>query len=111
MNQVHELALGAVPILAVTGILVNINCFYKSLYPLRLVSVNMTSLFFPLCCLTIILCCQLYIASFSAGMGAVPWVVMSEVIRISKIIILEYDLIIPLAISARVSIESHIEEK
>ncbi|KAK3415679.1 hypothetical protein EUGRSUZ_H01584 [Eucalyptus grandis] len=44
--QVHDLAADAVPILAVTGIL-------------------------------------LYIAAFSAGMGAVPWVVMSEIFPIN----------------------------
>ncbi|XP_048337281.2 sugar transporter ERD6-like 7 isoform X3 [Ziziphus jujuba] len=44
--KVHELSLNAVPILAVTGIL-------------------------------------LYIASFSVGMGAVPWVVMSEIFPIN----------------------------
>ncbi|TXG63564.1 hypothetical protein EZV62_010558 [Acer yangbiense] len=44
--KVHELALKAVPALAVTGIL-------------------------------------LYIASFSAGMGAVPWVIMSEIFPIN----------------------------
>ena len=44
-------------------------------------------------------------------MGAVPWVVMSEVIRTSKIIILNYDLSKPLFVSACVNIESHIEEK
>ncbi|KAL5561615.1 hypothetical protein UlMin_031362 [Ulmus minor] len=44
--KVHDLALQAVPALAVTGIL-------------------------------------LYIASFSAGMGAVPWVVMSEIFPIN----------------------------
>ncbi|XP_041022589.1 sugar transporter ERD6-like 7 [Juglans microcarpa x Juglans regia] len=44
--KAHELALQAVPILAVTGIL-------------------------------------LYIGSFSAGMGAVPWVVMSEIFPIN----------------------------
>ncbi|KAL3517523.1 hypothetical protein ACH5RR_020112 [Cinchona calisaya] len=44
--KVHEIALNAVPILAVTGILV-------------------------------------YIGSFSAGMGAVPWVVMSEIFPIN----------------------------
>jgi len=86
------LALGAVPILAVTGILVMSTASINHLIH----KVNMASLFFPLCCLTITLWCQLYIASFSAGMGAVPWVVMSEVIRISKIIILNYDLIMPL---------------
>ncbi|KAL3725503.1 hypothetical protein ACJRO7_030520 [Eucalyptus globulus] len=58
--KVHDLAADAVPILAVTGILLIIPPTLISfwLYPL-------------------------YIAAFLAGMGAVPWVVMSEIFPIN----------------------------
>ncbi|KAK3007906.1 hypothetical protein RJ639_013051 [Escallonia herrerae] len=66
--QTYEIALKAAPALAVTGILMTFELFY-------------------LLILTVVCSWsvqkQLYIGSFSAGMGAVPWVVMSEIFPIN----------------------------
>ncbi|GMY28436.1 sugar transporter ERD6-like 7 [Fagus crenata] len=75
---------GRKPLLLVSGSGLVLGCllaaiaFYMKVHELSLQAV-------PALAVTGIL---LYIGSFSIGMGAVPWVVMSEVIRISNIMIL-----------------------
>lgn len=64
----NELAIDAVPVLTVAGVLVNTSAFFKSHCSFE-VFVSLIILFEI----------QVYIGSFSIGMGAVPWVVMSEV--------------------------------
>lgn len=85
--QVNDWALDAVPALAVTGILV-INflaCLSKQIVEQHWSIFKTELLFLFLAPLTISFLIQVYIGSFSIGMGAVPWVVMSEVNKVSKI--------------------------